>query len=188
MNISIQITLMFGHNSRNAPVCAPHNMINKIGVTHSAKLNESSEKYKLRRNWGRRRRRVGGRALPPQCRYLRSLSLTMIAVLWVTQMAPSRVLAATAGFLWLFDLFERIYILAQRKHSVVYSLCDYYSICISPALSLPQTTLFDIVFLLALSHESTQNGIECSTIISVAMYGRYQSCEPNAESNLFELC
>jgi hypothetical protein len=47
----------------------------------------------------------------------------MIAVLWVTQMAPSRVLAATAGFLWLFDPFERIYILAQRKHSVVYSLC-----------------------------------------------------------------
>ncbi len=65
MNISIQITLMFSHNSRNAPVCAPHNMINKIGVTHSAKLNESSEKYKLRRNWGRRRRRAGGRALPP---------------------------------------------------------------------------------------------------------------------------
>ena len=75
--------------------------------------------------------------LYPQCRYLRSLSLTMIAVLWVTQMAPSRVLAATAGFLGLFVLFERIYILPKRKYSVVYSLCDYYNICISPALSLP---------------------------------------------------
>ena len=44
---------------------------------------------------------------------------------------------AKRSFLWLFVLFERIYILSQRKHSVVYSLCDYYSICISPALSLP---------------------------------------------------
>ena len=95
---------------------------------------------------------------------------------------------ANRSFSLLFVLFERIYIIDQRKHSVVYLLCVCYSICIAPALSLPHHPCSLIFLHTSTTHESTQKLNENSTIISAIMYGRHQSCEPNAESNLFELC